>query len=129
MVKSRQAFMYVASRARQGEFRTVVEGERDFVQFQSHDTDPLEVNMEELAKWFPGQTDAFRMRMQFDVLRGCFTCHAADNVFSVQSLARVTHDRLLHAPTLSASDPQETLREPVHSTSYQLGLLRGLWAR
>jgi hypothetical protein len=82
-----------------------------------------------LAKWYRGQPDAFRMRMQFDVLSGCFSCHGANNLFSVQSLARVTHSGPVHPLMLFEIDPHETLRQPVYSTSYQLGVLRGLWAR
>jgi hypothetical protein len=129
-MNAQQVFEFMASRVRGGDLREVRAGERDFLQFQVHDGDPFELSAESLA-WYREHrvSDPFRDRMQHDVLRHCFTCHAAPGVQSVQSLGRITHDRRLSAPKFTEADPDQVLREPVHWTSYQYGLLRGLWER
>jgi hypothetical protein len=126
----RQAFMFVASRARDGELRAVLPGERDFYQFQAHDADPFELSAESLA-WYREHrvSDPFRNRMQRDVLRDCFTCHGAQGMRSVQSLAVIANDRVLAAHYFVESDPGEVLNERARGSSYQYGLLRGLWGR
>jgi hypothetical protein len=126
-INAQRASEFVASRLGGADLREVRSGERDFYQFQAHDTDPFELSAEAMAQ-YPGP-DPFRNRMQRDVLRSCFTCHAATGIHSVQSLARITNDRLLSAPKLTEADPEETLSEVVYWNSYQYGLLRGLWER
>ncbi len=125
--EAQQVFEFLASRAARGELREVQRGERDFYQFQAHDTDAFELSAEELAR-FRGP-DPFRNQLQRDVLRSCSTCHSAAGIQSVQSLARLTHDRTLSAPKLSESDPGQVLSEVVSLASYQWGLLHGLWDR
>jgi hypothetical protein len=67
--------------------------------------------------------------MQRDVLRDCFTCHGAQGMRSVQSFANIVNERRLTAPYFIESDPGEMLRERVPQSTYQYGLLRGLWKR
>ena len=122
---AQQAFEFVASRIESGELRETRAGQRDFYQFQAHDTDAFELSAEDLAR-FPGP-DPFRNRLQRDVLGSCFMCHAAHGIYSVQSLARVASERMLSVPKLTESDPRQMLREVVTLNSYQYGLLRGLW--
>lgn len=126
-INAQHAFEFVASRVGSGDLREVRSGERDFYQFQAHDTDPFELSAEALAQY--RGPDPFRNRLQRDVLRSCSTCHAAPGIHAVQSLAQITNDRLLSAPKLTESDPEQILSEVVYWDSYQFGLLRGLWDR
>jgi hypothetical protein len=48
---------------------------------------------------------------------------------SVQSLAVIANDRVLAAHYFVESDPGEVLNERARGSSYQYGLLRGLWGR
>lgn len=124
-----QPFEFVASRAGHGDLRETRPGERDFWQFQAHDTDPFELSAESLAWLRERDPDPFRNRLQRDVLRSCFTCHGNVGIHSVQSLAQLKDARLLSAPKLQESDLGQVASEVVNSSSYQMGLLRGLWVR
>lgn len=124
-LKAQEVFEFVTSRAGQGDLREVRPGERDFYQFQAHDLDPFELSAESLST-LPG-SNPLRSRMQRDILRSCMTCHAAPGIHSVQSLQRITHDRLLSAPKLTQSESADILQEVVRWESYQYGLLRGFW--
>jgi hypothetical protein len=122
---SQQAFEFVASRV-SGDLREVQPGERDFFQFQAHDTDPFELSAEALAR-SSRRDDPFRNSHQQDVLRSCSTCHFAHGLHSVISVAQLAYNAPLSPPALTEFDPGPVPSDPLYSITYQNGLLRGLW--
>jgi hypothetical protein len=118
-----QVFEFVASRARNGDLRRVLEGERDFnfVQFRSQGADVFE---RVKAADFP--------KVRHDILRSCFQCHGfGPGIQSVQSYFPLFSPRMVHPPELTESAADREAQETVvwKRGQHDFGLLQGLWMR
>jgi hypothetical protein len=128
VLASQRTFEFGVSRARNGDLRRVLTGERDFVfvQFLSTGIDPFESSRSE-------SREALDLgKLQVDVLKSCYICHSLSGIHSVNSYAGGFGPDSDRTPRLVSVDMNQAALEAAarwKERQPDFELLQQLWAR